>query len=201
MSWNKKSIFQNTRYSAFFRDRQSPDALRWKVALTYAIAFFLTTLICFVLIYITQHHVHYRTMEKRLADSADVLEVEYMRGSLLTSDEKCKPWHNVADAFQQKLSERYPDFTPRLVIEGKNADTQILGTLNGKPAMIPILKKSKNPGKAIVLPDTGNKQLLRTEFEEEISEERSYPFIFLHISADNTLLSSTPLPTKWFRTC
>ena len=199
MSWNKKSIFQNTRYSAFFRDRQSPDALRWKVALTYAIAFFLTTLICFVLIYITQHHVHYRTMEKRLADSADVLEVEYMRGSLLTSDEKCEPWHNVADAFQQKLSERYPDFTPRLVIERKNAGTQILGTLNGKPAMIPILKKSKKPGKAIVLPDTGNKQLLRTEFEEEISEERSYPFIFLHISADNTLLSSTPLPPKWIR--
>ena len=100
MSWNKKSIFQNTRYSAFFRDRQSPDALRWKVALAYAVAFFLTTLICFVLIYITQHHVHYKTMEKRLADSADVLEAEYMRGSLLKNDEKCKTWSKVSDSIR-----------------------------------------------------------------------------------------------------
>lgn len=199
MSWNKKSIFQDTRYSAFFRDRQSPDALRWKVALAYAVAFFLTTLICFVLIYITQHHVHYRTMEKRLADSADVLEAEYMRGSLLKNDEKCEPWSKVSDSIRKKLTERYPDFSPRLVIERKDSETMILGTLGDKAVMIPIRKKDKTPGTARILSMIGNKQLLKSEFDEEISDERAYPFMFLHLSAENTLLSSTPLSPKWIR--
>ena len=199
MSWNKKSIFQNTRYSAFFRDRQSPDALRWKVALAYAVAFFLTTLICFVLIYITQHHVHYKTMEKRLADSADVLEAEYMRGSLLKNDEKCKTWSKVSDSIRKKLTERYPDFSPRLVIERKDSETMILGTLGEKAVMIPIRKKDKTPGTVRVLSMIGNKHLLKSEFDEEISDERAYPFMFLHLSAENTLLSSTPLSPKWIR--
>lgn len=196
MSWNKKSIFQNTRYGAFFLNRQSPDALRWKIALTYAVAFFLTTLVCFVLIYITQYHVHYKTMGKRLVDSADVLEAEYMLGRPLESDETCQRWEQMSDSYQQKVMKHYPDLLPRLVLELPDDHTQILGVLDGKAVMIPFTEKEKVPGKAQLLPKAGNELLLKNEFEEEISEERAYPFIFLHVSPDQQPLSSTPLPQK-----
>lgn len=195
MSWNKKSIFSATRYGAFFRDRKSPDALRWRIALTYAVAFFLTTLLCFALIYITQYHVHYKTMGKRLADSADVLEAQYMLGRLLESDEECEPWQKVSGDFPE-IREQFPDFSPRLVIKQKKVWKKILGTLEGKAVMIPLHEKSKKPGGIQPLAPAGNLDLMKAEFEEEISGERAYPFIFLHISPENQLLSSTPLSAK-----
>ncbi len=195
MSWNKKSIFSATRYGAFFRDRKSPDALRWKIALTYAVAFFLTTLLCFVLIYITQYHVHYKTMKKRLADSADVMEAQYMLGRLLESDEECEPWQKFATSFPA-IRKKYPDFSPRLAIRKDKRNTMILGTQNGKAVILPLRGKGEKYGTLRTHAPAGNKKLLKAEFEEEISGERAYPFIFLHVSTENQLLSGTPLSAK-----
>ncbi len=166
------------------------SGLRWKIAFFFSLAFLLTLGFCFFIIYLCQSRVLYQTLHTHLTRASDDFAVEYLRGSPLMPEEAVVPLESVPASETDTLRKMYPDFVPLLALGTRqNHRLTFLGTVGGSTAAV------SKTGDLIYFQ---HKSIRMDEFYEDFSEERSYPFIFILIQPDGSVVHS-PLPKKVLR--
>ncbi len=163
--------------------------MRWKIATAFFLSFLLTLGLCFLTIYVYQYRVLYKALDTHLINASDGLDVEYLRGYHLQNGEQVIPLSSVPAEDIAGVRRRYPAFLPRLAVKMKHIT--LLGTIEDKPAEI-ILTGDR----LFQLNIFKRKAITSEEFYEDVSDDRTYPFIFILLSQDGNPVANTPLPEK-----
>ncbi len=186
MFWNKKCCL----------------SVRWKTAITFAVTFLITMVACFTALFVIQYRFFQKNLERRLNDTCRILEVAYLRGTVLNAAEVITLPEKFEKQSADYVAKNYPDFRIKYIIRNLNRQVlEVLGT-QGKdkhPCMIDVGTERDNPKAIFPLKETngGDIGLLKQEFDENFCNERSRPFYFLLVSPDGKVLTRSVFPDRY----
>ncbi len=173
----------------FSHCRQIRSGLCWKIAFAFALTFLITVGLSFFIIYTCHSRVLYQSLHTHLLRASDGLDVEYLRGYPLWGRERVIPLSSVPMEDLDKVRQLHPEFQPRLAV--KMEHITLLGTVAGEPAHITISGDTLSRLKIVK-----RKEIRTDEFYEDVSDDRTYPFIFILISPEGKPVAHTPLPER-----